>query len=251
MGETLSWASIVMALSTVLVGFVAAFWSARNAHSRGSLTLLAGACAAAATTSVSLRAGFGPTLAAVVVTVALEVSVGVLGYVMLRCVDCSVATTVCGMLCGASGIGALALTMFGRAQPGMPALGFAYDRILLALAVGILVGGFLCAWLPDVDRRARASHHAASMALLVETVGLAVLGVSAQLASGVYWSWNQTQSWRLAAWVVVAMVVTGQTHYSWGRARRPWPLLAAGLVAGVVLVGIAPTTMQTLGLAGP
>jgi len=113
------------------------------------------------------------------------------------------------------------------------------------LGLASLVAGWAAAlWAPygrlagAIDRR-QVWRAGAGIALLLQAAALALLGASAQRATGSYWSWSQTECWRLVAVLATAILWIGLDRL--GReGQRAWVAYAVlTTVVGLALLGAA------------
>ena len=127
---------------------------------------------------------------------------------------------------------------------------YALFQALYALAGGALLLATLSARPAPTRGWSTYVGRLMGTALLLQTAGLFVGAVAAQLTWGTYWSWNAVESWRLASWLANAIVGMGISELEWRARSVRWASGVAFVLLFLSSLGGSPL-LRWLGTASP
>ncbi|MCD6520697.1 MAG: hypothetical protein J7M05_12340 [Anaerolineae bacterium] len=104
--------------------------------------------------------------------------------------------------------------------------------VLACLQSALVVGFFL--WLPFHPSAWRQGRVVMGLALFLATGAMLSWGWGAQLAWGVWWSWDVQECWHLLGWLIVASLVQATERWRWPRLH----LRGLALSGGALLLGV-------------
>lgn len=99
--------------------------------------------------------------------------------------------------------------------------------------------GLLYSRLPSLEALDKLNHHSLSVGFALLTLGMITGSLWAKQAHGAYWSWNPTETWALASWLLYAGLFHQRFTVGWRGRRAAWFSLVALALAIFTFWGVA------------